>query len=319
MPPDGDDQTEDATGTADASAEPPPSRVKRASATATAAAEAAQRRAESLRGKSTTFDACMRASALDKRRAGGLLAGGIAFRLFVWILPAALLVTGVFGLVHTISPKDPATVARNSGLGGVVANAVGSASQQSSRATVALIAIGLVLTVYTGMSCVRAFRLAFLLAWGLPLTRRKGLVTDGIWFSIGVITLLSLGGVSAWLRDNGPLGGIFAGLVVPIVGAIVWLVFSERLPHADGIPWTALIPGALVLYGGLQLMHLATEYYFAAKLSSGGQLYGSLGVAATLLLWLFVVARLVTIGAFLNASLWYRSHPETVVREDPIF
>ena len=84
-------------------------------------------------GRARHFDACMRASALDKRRAGGLLAGGIAFRLFVWILPAALLVTGVFGLVRTISPKDPATVARNSGLGGVVANAVGSASQQSSQ------------------------------------------------------------------------------------------------------------------------------------------------------------------------------------------
>ena len=74
-----------------------------------------------------------------------------------------------------------------------------------------------------------------------------------------------------------------------------------------------------MLYGGLQLMHLATEYYFAAKLASGGQLYGSLGIAATLLLWLFVVARLVIAGAFLNAALWYRKHPETLPREDPLF
>ena len=161
------------------------SKLKRASATATAAAEAAQRRAEALRERSITFDGCMRATELDKRRAGGLLAGGIAFRLFVWILPAALLVTGVLGLVRTITPEDPAKLARSSGLGGVVANAVGSASQQSSKATAALIAIGLVLTIYTGMSCVRALRLAHLLAWSLPLTRRKGLVKDGVYFSVG--------------------------------------------------------------------------------------------------------------------------------------
>ena len=124
----------------------------------------------------------------------------------MWILPAALLVTGVLGLVRTITPEDPAKLARSSGLGGVVANAVGSASQQSSKATAALIAIGLVLTIYTGMSCVRALRLAHLLAWSLPLTRRKGLVKDGVYFSAGLIALLSLGGVSSWLRSNGPAG-----------------------------------------------------------------------------------------------------------------
>ena len=120
-------------------------------------------------------------------RAGGLLAGGIAFRMFIWLLPAALLVTGILGIVHSYSPDSPAKAARETGLGGVIAHAVGGASSQSHTATVVLIGTGLVFTIYTGMSLVRALRVAAVVAWGLPLGRRPHLFADGILVSVVII------------------------------------------------------------------------------------------------------------------------------------
>jgi uncharacterized BrkB/YihY/UPF0761 family membrane protein len=46
--------------------------------------------------------------------------------------------------------------------------------------------------------------------------------------------------------------------------------------------------------------------YFAPKLESSSQLYGALGVAVTILVYLYVVARLVSISLFLDAALWER-------------
>jgi len=55
------------------------------------------------------------------------------------------------------------------------------------------------------------------------------------------------------------------------------------------------------------VLHVATQYYFAPKLARAPALYGSLGTAATLLLAIFLISRVVVASAFLNATLWRRS------------
>ncbi len=75
-----------------------------------------------LRDQHDLVDAALEAADLDRRRAGGLLAGGIAFRAFIWLLPATLLATGILGIVHRASPESPQELATDSGLGGVVAS-----------------------------------------------------------------------------------------------------------------------------------------------------------------------------------------------------
>lgn len=293
---------------------------RRGARLATTAAERSERLRRSaeerlgvLRVRYDLIDAALDAVDLDRRRAGGLLAGGIAFRAFIWLLPAALLTTGVMGVVHRVSARSPETVAVDSGLGGVIADSVAGASKQSGQATAVLIVLGAVLTVYTAMTLVRALRLAFVFAWGLPIVRRRGLVKDAALFSLAIIAQLALGGVASWVRSQSTPGGIVTGLIVPAGGALIWLWISWRLPHAE-IHWTALIPGTILIYVGLQLMHVATVYLFAGRLAHSGRLYGSLGIAATLLLWLYLVCRLIVAGAFLNATLWYRKHP----RPEPI-
>ena len=63
-----------------------------------------------------------------------------------------------------------------------------------------------------------------------------------------------------------------------------------RLPSAD-VPWTAYLPGAVVFGAGLQALHLFTVYFLEAKLTNASQLYGVLGVSATMLFYLFLIGR----------------------------
>ena len=86
---------------------------------------------------------------------------------------------------------------------------------------------------------------------------------------------------------------------------MLWLGIDVLLPHGDA-PVTSLIPGALLMVAGLQALYLVTIYYFAHRLATSGDLYGSLGIAGTLLLWLYVIARLFVASMFFDAALWKR-------------
>jgi membrane protein len=51
---------------------------------------------------------------------------------------------------------------------------------------------------------------------------------------------------------------------------------------------------------------LLSVYYLAHRVQRASELYGSLGTAAAILAWLYVVARLMVASAMLNAALWER-------------
>ena len=72
--------------------------------------------------------------------------------------------------------------------------------------------------------------------------------------------------------------------------------------------WQELLPGAVLVAVGAQLVSVAVVFYFAPRIGRSTELYGTLGTAAVLLVWLYVLARLVTSGAFLNATLWERRY-----------
>ena len=52
------------------------------------------------------------------------MAGALAYRLFIWLLPFALVVVGGIGVAADVSSESPASAARSLGLTGIVANSV---------------------------------------------------------------------------------------------------------------------------------------------------------------------------------------------------
>jgi uncharacterized BrkB/YihY/UPF0761 family membrane protein len=80
------------------------------------------------------------------------------------------------------------------------------------------------------------------------------------------------------------------------------------LPRAD-VPWTSILPGAVLMGVGMRLLGLAASTYFAYRLDHSNDLYGALGLAVVMMLFLFLVARLFVAAQFLNATLHRRGEP----------
>lgn len=89
---------------------------------------------------------------------------------------------------------------------------------------------------------------------------------------------------------------------------MIWLGVASLLPHGDA-HWKALIPGALLVALGVQVIHLGTVLFIAEKIERASETYGSLGVAFTLLFWLFVISRVIVASAMLNAALALERRP----------
>ena len=109
----------------------------------------------------------------------------------------------------------------------------------------------------------------------------------------------------------GAVRGLFEGfglVAIPLLAlpyAGLWLLVTIRLPHR-GADWTALVPGALVVGVGVQLLHVVAAFFIGPWAIAKQGTYGALGGAAALLLGLFLLSRLIVGAAVLNATVWER-------------
>jgi uncharacterized BrkB/YihY/UPF0761 family membrane protein len=270
----------------------------------------ATERLDRLRSEHELVQAAFEAGDLDRRRAGSLLAGGIAFRLFLWLLPAGLFFAGVVGLVRPSGSAQPDHVARTLGLGASVAAIVRQATRESQEGSGFLLVVGIGLTLYMSISLIRSLRVAFVLAWEEPFGRRPHLLRDGAILSVGLMSMFLVESGVAYLKHRVGVGAsLLLSLVPLLIGGGLSVGVALLLPHGTA-GWRALVPGAAMFALGVGALHLATVFYFAPRLTRAPALYGSLGTAATLLAWLYLIARIVVASAFLNATLWRRRTPE---------
>ncbi len=236
---------------------------------------------------------------------GALLAGGLAYRLFLWLLPIGLVGAQILGVWADANEEGVEDAAKEFGIGAAAIASASDAVETNAGNRVLLLLTGLVLLAWFSLAFVRALQLAYALAWGLPRPRLPKpfyavLVFNGLFVAVAVASA-----ALAWLRQELGLLGIL-GLVLTVAEqAAVALVVMWLLPRRTE-RWQDLIPGAVVVAVGAQLLSVAVVYYFAPKIGRSSELYGALGAAAVLLVWLYLVARLIMSGAFLNVTLWER-------------
>jgi uncharacterized BrkB/YihY/UPF0761 family membrane protein len=209
-------------------------RLQSVSARASRTRQQGAQQLDQLRVEHELVDAALEAGDLDRQRAGSLLAGGIAFRVFLWLLPAALLIAGAAGLVRPSGSAQPEHVARTLGLGASVAAIVRQATRDSDKGAAPLLAIGIGLTLYMSMSLVRSLRVAHVLAWGEPLRRRSHLLRDGALLSVALLTMLAAETGIAYLRHRVGFAVSLALALIPIaLGGGIWVAVSLLLPHGQ--------------------------------------------------------------------------------------
>jgi uncharacterized BrkB/YihY/UPF0761 family membrane protein len=241
----------------------------------------------------------------ERELGGGLIAGGVAFRIFLWLVPFGLVAAALLSFWSEQDPDELESAARSFGVGAAAAQAASEALQIGNRNALLVLVFGLVLLAWFTLGAVRALVLAHALAWQLnpPQIRRPHRVV-AVFNGLFVLTILS-SAVETWLEAQ--LGRLaLLGLAFTLaVGIAIALYVMWLLPHRAKHP-RELLPGALLVSIGNQLVQVAVIFYFAPRLGRSEETYGAFGTAATMLIWLYVLSRLVTVAAFLNATLWDR-------------
>jgi uncharacterized BrkB/YihY/UPF0761 family membrane protein len=244
----------------------------------------------------------------ELRFGGGLLAGGLAYRLFLWLLPFGLIVSVVLGFWLDYDQASVEDAAEEFGIGAAAVASTEDAVETSQQSGILLLLVGLGLLAWFSLGFVRALQLAYSLAWGVPRPRMRRPLHAVAAFN-GLLLLVVVGAAAlTWLREALGLGGLVGLVATLALQTAVAVVVMWLLPHRAA-RWQQLLPGAALLAVGAQLVQVAVVFYFAPKIGRSSELYGALGTAAVLLVWLYLIARLITSAAFLNVTLWERRHP----------
>jgi len=244
----------------------------------------------------------------DQRHGGGLLAGALAFRLFGALLPLALLITVLLGYATTVDENAPKEAGEALGIGPTLLESVGESARLSAgtRWSVAIFAI--VALLWSANSAARAIRAVHSLAWDGRVGRLKRPLPAAVALLAAIFAYAVVIGVAAKARDELGLGGLLISIAALVAFGAIWLGLAWLLPHGEA-DWTALIPGALLVALGVQVIHLGTVLFIAGRIERASETYGSLGVAFTLLFWLFVISRVIVASAMLNAALALERRP----------
>ena len=263
-----------------------------------------EHQAEALREKHTSVRIAFAAYDRDRRSAGSLLAGGLAYRLFIWLVPAALVVASIVGLVADLASKDTEEVAKTVGLAAVLTTTVARAAEETGSASIVVLLIGLWALLWSGKSAVKALRLLAGVAWQINPGRLTHSLRASSAFSGIMVGLLASPVLLRPLYAGRFIIDLVVWIATPIVIAPLFVWVFAWLPHPDGLRWTTFLPGAALLAIGLQLMRIVTSVYFTGRLERVDDLYGAIGLATVFMVWLFLVGRLVVVATALNAERW---------------
>lgn len=274
--------------------------------------EEARQKVEEAAPGIPALDAGLRSIRSDRAVGGSLLAGAMGFRLFLWLVPTALILVGGFGLATGSGSADPSRLAEDIGLSAYIADSIAASSTTGS--VVALV-VGTIALWWGGIGAYKALRTIHQLAWRLPVTPGRAAWKGGLWFTVSAVTALFVGGVVNHMREDAPGLGLALTLLFVLVYAGGWFGASLALPH-PAVPIEALIPGAILFGIGMEVLHLATVLYFAGRIARASEVYGPLGVAIGLLVWLYVIGRLAVAAPVLNATLHARGREHDVPATD---
>jgi uncharacterized BrkB/YihY/UPF0761 family membrane protein len=259
-----------------------------------------RKRIEASRARHAYVDVGFDVIERDSSIGGALLAGALAYRLFVLLLPTSLLFVSGLGLYADVADKSTRNAARDAGLHGLIASEVASTAAGRARWIVFLVMIPAVL--YATVTLYRAIAKVHAIAWhgsgrGVRITS-----TGVALFAATLLLQLVAVELVGWIRRGNQFGGLAALVVFLVLGGGSWLAVSTQLPHRV-VHWTALIPGAVTFGVGLLFINVFNVYVTTRLVEDRANTYGALGVAAALLFSLVLIGRLIVVSPELNASL----------------
>jgi len=147
----------------------------------------------------------------------------------------------------------------------------------------------------------RLIALALVILAGIPLTFATILVAFGSRIELAILSYLD--------RDLGffvLLMWMFIRWLIAILTSVsvIALIYHNAVPRTQ--PWHSVLPGATLATGMWFVVTMIFGWYLQ-NYADYSVIYGSLGVAIALLVWMYMISLVILIGAEFNAILFPRS------------
>ena len=250
-------------------------------------------------------------------------AAQISFFAILSFIPLVLLLAAAFGLVfddNAVQKRIIDTVFDNVPLANdgdrpKLEHSVADALDQAGRLGI----FSTLLLIAAASGVMGALRHSINEAWDIeqrpPLLQRKALdvalILGGTAILALSVSLTATHRLADVLDDEGDGGWLLAALldvagnVLPIVFLALGLLFLYRVLPMHSEPLRDIWPGALLAALGLAVVKLGLELYFD-EFADLGAIYGSLGAAMALLIFVYASANVIVFGAEF-ASEWARA------------
>jgi uncharacterized BrkB/YihY/UPF0761 family membrane protein len=237
---------------------------------------------------------------------GTILAGYLAYRLFLLLLPLVVIIVALAGFSSTAA-SDSSEHLR---LGRTLADTISTAGAEAHTGRFVLLITGLLAFIISAWGTLSALQYVSAQAWRIPTRRFPGKAKSFFGLAGSMLFFGLILYVAALVRNAGTVAG-FAGTVATFAStSIAYFGLGWILPRRSK-EWFWLLPGMAVgAIGHVALEALAT-FFLADRLASASKTYGALGITVTLFTYLYLLGLFVVIAVTANAVVWERH------REDP--
>ncbi len=235
-----------------------------------------------------------------------MMAGYLAYRLFLLLLPLGAIVVALAGFDRTASQ----TTSEHLRLGQAIAKTIAQAGQDAQRSRLPLLITGLVAFAVAAWGLLGALQYTSATAWQIPTRKFPGKGRVFLRLAGSMLVFAAVLYVSMIVRRLGLVAGM-AGSVANTLGTFVgYMGLGWILPRRCK-EWFWLIPGAAVSAVGYLGLQAFAAFYLPGKLANASATYGALGITLTGLSYLFVVGLLLWLMLLVDAVVWEQR------RDDP--
>ncbi len=254
-----------------------------------------------------------------------LLAAGIAYYVFTALVPGLLAVVSVYGILRTPAEAAARIQELTSGLpesaSQLLEDQISNVASQSSAALSFAALVSIALALWSASGAMSQVANAVGAIYDEPddrgfVAKRLSALLLTVVAVVGMVALVTALTFAA--RVGGALGVLATVAAYAVAAALVvgFLTLLYRIgPERDDATLSWITPGAVIATVLALLATIALQIY-VSNFGSYNETYGSLAAVVILLLWLWIVAVVVLLGAHINAEMEHQTARDTTVDGD---
>jgi len=244
----------------------------------------------------------------------GNLTALIAYYGFFSLFPLLLVLVTVLGMILRTNPDLRTRILDSALVNFPVIGTEISRNIHALGGSGVTLAVGIALTLWSGLGVVKATQTAMNTVWNVPFEHRPNFLRSTLRavIMLGVLGVLTLASAAA-----GTVGGgsgqrwlVILGLAVSLVTNLFLFLLAFRILTSENLTWGDVLPGAAAGSVAWTILQALGGYYVSRQLQGASEVYGTFAVVIGLLAWIFIGAQVTLLAAEVNVvrkrHLWPR-------------